>query len=181
MNYTINVSLTDNDYLDYNIFWMLKSTYGKKQLMKCRVIIFLIFALSALFVLITGDGSVGNFVFIGLMVVMLALFQIFMPCFYMRTIKSQLKTLKKSGKMAYSSEATLEFTDEMFTETTSDNKTEQKYSCIERVSIITDKAIYIHTNNVMAYLIPMSSFTSAEELRSFIDYIKTKALIVDMY
>lgn len=82
MNYKFDVNLTDKDYTDFNIFWMLKSTYGKKQLLKCRVIIFLIFALSALFVLLTGDGSVGNFVFIGLMVVMLALFQIFMARFF---------------------------------------------------------------------------------------------------
>ena len=78
-------------------------------------------------------------------------------------------------------EATLEFLDETFTETTPDNKTEQKYTCIERVSIITDKIIYIHINNVTAYLIPMSSFASSEELRSFIDFIKTKAPIVDIY
>lgn len=181
MNYKLDITLTDKDYTDFNIFWMLKSTYGKKQMLKCRVIIFLIFALSALFVLLTGDGSVGNFVFIGLMVVMLALFQIFMPSFYTRTIKSQLKTLKKSGKMAYSPESSMEFYDDYFVEYTEENKNEHKYTTIERISLVGDKIIYLHINNVTAYLIPISSFNSEEELSSFIDFIKTKAPIVDIY
>ena len=181
MNYKLDITLTDKDYTDFNIFWMLKSPYGKKQMLKSRLILSVIFILAVLYVLITGEGISENFVFIGLMVVMLALFQIFMARFFAFSLKSQFKTLKKSGKMAYSPESTMGFYDDIFVEYTEENKNEHKYTTIERISIVGDKIIYLHINNVTAYLIPMSSFTSAEELRSFIDFIKTKAPIVDMY
>ena len=181
MNYKFDVNLTDKDYTDFNIFWMLKSPYGKKQMLKSRLILSVIFILAVLYVLITGEGILENFVFIGLMVVMLALFQLFMSRFFAFSLKNQFKTLKKSGKMAYSPESTMEFYDDIFVEYTEENKNEHKYTTIERISLVGDKIIYIHINNVMAYLIPISSFNSEEELRSFIDFIKTKAPIVDIY
>ena len=32
------INLTDEDYLDYNVFWNLKSAYGKKTAILIRVI-----------------------------------------------------------------------------------------------------------------------------------------------
>ena len=66
MNYKFDVNLTDKDYTDFNIFWMLKSPYGKKQMLKSRLILSVIFILAVLYVLITGEGISENFVFIGI-------------------------------------------------------------------------------------------------------------------
>ena len=61
----------------------------------------------------------------------------------------------------------MEFFDEYFTETTPQNKTEQKYDSIERISVIQGKTIYIHVNNVMSYLLPVSCFDSKEQYDAF--------------
>ena len=83
--------------------------------------------------------------------------------------------------MGYSPASDMEFYDECFIETTPENKCEQKYSAIERISVITDKVIYIHVNNVMSYILPFSSFESGEQWNDFLSFIKTKCANIDVY
>ena len=83
--------------------------------------------------------------------------------------------------MGYSPEAVMEFNEENFIETTPENKTEQKYLAIERISIVENKTVYIHTNNVMAYIIPISCFESKEQYDEFIAFLKTKCKNIDVY
>ena len=83
--------------------------------------------------------------------------------------------------MGYSPVSEMEFYDESFIEITSDNKTEQKYSAIERVSVITDKVVYIHVNNVMSYILPLSCFESKEQYNNFLDFVRSKCANIDVY
>ena len=83
--------------------------------------------------------------------------------------------------MGYSPVSEMEFYDECFVEITPDNKTEQKYSAIERVSVITDKVVYIHVNNVMSYILPLSCFESKEQYNNFLDFVRSKCANIDVY
>ena len=89
--------------------------------------------------------------------------------------------MKKNGKAGYSPESVLEFGDETFIETTPDNKTEQRYASIERISIVDNKMIYIHVNNIMAYILPLSCFETKEQYDEFFEFIKTKSANIDIY
>ena len=113
--------------------------------------------------------------------ILCALFQLFANRFFLLSLKFQIKAMKKSGKMPYSAEAVMEFGEKTFTETTPENKSELKYSSIERVSIVGGKLIYIHINNLMAYLLPFEAFESVDEYNRFFDFIKTKVDVVDIY
>ncbi len=97
------------------------------------------------------------------------------------TLKGTIKSLKKKGKMGYSPEATLEFLEDSFLETTPDNKTEQRYEAVERISVLRGKAIYIHVNSVMAYILPMSCFESPEEYEAFLAFVKRKCPKIATY
>ena len=83
--------------------------------------------------------------------------------------------------MGYSPESVLEFYDDCFVETMPDGKIEQKYSAIERVSIVDNKMIYIHVSNVMGYMLPMACFESIEQYAKFFDFIRTKCANIDVY
>ena len=89
--------------------------------------------------------------------------------------------MKKNGKLAYSPKAELIFFEDCFVETTESNKTEQKYSSIERISIIEGRIIYIHVNNVIAFLLPVAAFDSWELYDAFLEFIKTKCENIDTY
>ena len=83
--------------------------------------------------------------------------------------------------MGYSPVSEMEFYDESFVEITPDNKTERKYSAIERVSVISDKVVYIHVNNVMSYILPLSCFESKEQYNNFLDFVRSKCANIDVY
>ena len=83
--------------------------------------------------------------------------------------------------MAYSPSAVLEFYEDGFVETTEQNKTEQKYTSVERISIVNNKMIYIHVNNIMAYILPIACFETEEQYYAFVEFMKMKCGIVDVY
>ena len=176
-----NINLSDNDYLDYNVFWMLKSPYGKKQITSSRIMITVFFAIIALIALFVGGFSTESLIGIIPIAVVFLIIQLTFGYFLVQSIKSNIKSLKKNGKMAYSPVAQIEFNEDGFVETTPDNKTEQKYSAVERVSVINGDTVYIHVNNVMAYILPPTCFESREQLDEFITFIKTKCSVIDIY
>ncbi len=180
MHFNFNINLSDKDYLDYNTFWMLKSPYGKKQTTKSRNILTVCFGIIALIFLLGGGFSLKSFVDLIPIIAVFLIIQLTFNYFLVQTLKSNIKSLNKNGKMAYSPIAQIEFDENGFTETTPNNKTEQKYSSIERVSV-TGGAVYIHVNNIMAYILPASCFDSKEQLDDFLAFIKTRCSNIDTY
>lgn len=181
MNFRFNVNVDERDYLDFNIFWMLRSHYGKKQIKTIRIILAIPFLMIILLSLINGKFSTDSLLGAIPVVIVALLFQALSTKFLLWSVKVTVKNLKKIGKMGYSPEAVFEFSEEVFIETTPENKTEQKYSAIERISIVDGKMIYIHINNVMAYMLPLSCFESKEQYDNFMEFIKEKCDTIDIY
>lgn len=183
MKFRFNVNVSEHDYLDYNKFWMLRSPYGKKQMLTLRVLVNVVFAV---FIFISCFGFAEGFatdilISIILLLILLLLFNVFLNKMFSFSLKGQLVALKKKGKMAYSPSSVIEFFDDSFVETTADNKLEHKYSAIERVSVVDNKMIYIHVNNVMAFMLPIASFESMMQYDSFLEFIKGKCNSIDFY
>lgn len=181
MEFRFNVNLTDADYLDYNKFWMLRSPYGKKQILSIRIMLVVLFSVFILISLFGGGFSLDSFIGIIPLLILLIVSELLFNRFFIFGLKNQIKSLKKSGKMGYSPSSVLEFYNDKFVETTEENKTEQKYTAVERISIVDNKVIYIQVNNIMAYTLPLSSFESKEEYNSFLEFIKTKCNVIDVY
>lgn len=83
--------------------------------------------------------------------------------------------------MAYSPTAQMKFYEDDFIEITPTNKIEQTYSAIERISVIRDQVLYIHVNNITAYILPRTCFDSQEQYDEFFAFIKTKCANIDVY
>ncbi len=174
MHFKFDIRVTEKDYLDYNRFWQFQSPYGKKQIISLRVIFALLFGIAAIATLIGGNFTIDSIIEAAIYVTALVYFQLILPTILAWSVKRQIKVLKKKGKMAYAPEATMEFHEEIFTSKTPESKTETKYTTIERISVVRDKAIYLHVNNIMAYIIPRKSFVSDEQFESFLTFIQSK-------
>lgn len=107
--------------------------------------------------------------------------QLLVVPFFKLTVKIYIKILIKNGKAPYSPHSVLTFYEDCFIEETEDIKTEIKYSGIDRISIVENKLIMIHTNSVQAYLLPAIRFGSDIKYNLFKDFIKTKCAAVDTY
>lgn len=181
MNYKFNVNITDSDYLDFHKFWITKSHYGKKQMTTFKLVIALIFCVYIVFSLYNSAFSLDSFLGILPIIILLIIFELAFTPLFVLFLKSHLKGLKKKGKMGYSPSSVLEFYEDKFTEMTDENKAELKYTAVERISVLKDKVIYIHVNNVTAYILPIKSFESEEQYSSFLEFIKTKCSNIDIY
>lgn len=181
MKFQLNINLNDNDYLEYNDFWLFRSHYGKKQIIGLRLFAVALVAVIFLISLFGGGFSLETLIGKIPMVIVLILFQITLKPIFILYLKTHFKNLKKKGKMGYSPSSCMEFYDDVFVEITPDNKTEQKYSSIERISIVGNKTIYIHINNIAAYILPFRCFESKEQIDSFLEFIKSKCANIDVY
>lgn len=181
MKFQFNVSVNDQDYLEYNTFCMSRAPYGKKQFKNFRVSLTVIFAIAFLVTLFNGGISLESALGTIPLIVIFALFQIFFEKIFAWSLKAQIKNLKKHGKAAYSMESVMEFYEDYFIEITPENKSEVKYSAIERVSVVDNKMIYFHFNNILSYMLPLASFESKEQYENFLEFIKTKCEKVDIY
>ncbi len=181
MKFQFNVNTNDQDYLDYNKFLMLRSHYGKKQMTTFRVVFAVIIGVYILISLYGSNFTFDSFIGIIPMAILLIIFELLFSPLFVLFLRSHLKSLKKKGKMGYSPSSVIEFYEDIFVETTPDNKTEQKYLAIERVSIVDNKVVYIHVNNIMSYILPFSCFESKEQYNEFFEFIKTKCSNIDIY
>ena len=181
MNFQFNVNLSDSDYLNYNEFWLLRSPYGKKQVISFRLTVAALFVAIFFVLLSAGLFSRDSFIVIISLFIGGLLVQLLLTKILSRSLKLQIKSLKKSGKMSYSPSSVVAFSEDSVSETAPDKKNEDKYSAIERISIVDNKVIYIHVNNLMAYILPLSCFESKEQYNDFLDFIKTKCANIDIY
>ena len=185
MYFKLNIEISENDYIDFNNFTMLKTSYGKSQILKSRIILALIFGIMALSYLIRWESTINALVGSILFTIILILSQLFLKPWYAYSIKGTAKSLinhsKKNGKPPYSPVSKMEFYDETFIETAPNEKTELKYSLIERITIISGSMIYLFRDTTRAYLIPVRCFASKEEGYKFIDFIKTKCQSLEIY
>lgn len=181
MSFQFQIKLTDQDYLDFNTFWMLKSPYGKKEILKMRLLLAAVFLVACCLSLIINGLSTATWLGLIPLLIIFAVAQALFNTIFLGSLKGQLKSLKKKGKMGYSPASELEFLEDRFVETTPDEKSETKYHVIERVSIVANKMIYLHVNNVKAYILPISCFESKEQFDGFLEFIKTKCERIDTY
>lgn len=181
MKFRFQVAFNDNDYFEFNKFHLLRSPYGAKTRRSTIVMVTVIVAAFALVSLILGKFSASAFLRIIPLIIIWLVFRLLMDNFLISTLKTQLKQMKKSGKMPYSQSSILEFYEKGFVEITESNKTEQKYSSIERISVVDKEYIYLHTNSIMAYIIPYSVFESDEQRADFFVFLQSICPNIDLY
>ena len=181
MKYQFDVKLSEQDYLDFNLFHIIRSPYGKKQLKSIRLMLAIAFALLGALFVISQGFSKDTILSLVVMLVTFLGFQIFLRQFLKLSVKLTVKGQKGTGKMGYSPESVLEFYDDYLIEIMPAKKIQQNYSEIENVCLVDMKIIYIYVTNISAYMLPISSFKSKAELDEFIGFLQTKGIKVDKY
>ena len=181
MKFSFSITLTDEDYFEFNKFHSLESHYGVNKTSKLRWFVTALLGVVILAACFVGGFDSFFFSYSVAVLVLLVCYNLFWRQLMSWSIKSSLKHLKKKGKLAYSPFSTLEFGVEGIVETTDVLRVEQKYSAIERVSVVEGRYIYIHNSNLGAYIIPMSAFSDQSEYESFLDFLATLNIKTDIY
>lgn len=180
MDFKISIKLTDEDYYAFNDFCTFCLPHGKKQILGYRIFLTSLVVLIYGIYLLSSNYSVGDFLMIIPFAIMLTVLQITFKPLCRALTKKHVRELAKKGKKLYSPESEMEFYEDGFTEITPEVRSEVKYSLVERVSVILDRSIYIHVNQVTAFIVPMSAFESKEECGRFIEFLRLKSPKVDI-
>ena len=173
MAFKFNVNLTEQDYLDFNVFAATKTPHGKGSILRTRLILTAIVVVATLLTWLSKGVGRTSIVFTVLSALILLYFQLYLVRRMKNSLKSYINGLKKQGKLPYSPYSTMEFNDESIIETDENGVTERKYSVIEAISI--DKnAVYVFIGAAQAFILPFSSFESREQMDAFIEFISAK-------
>ena len=172
MKYQFQISLTEDDYLQFNLFHALRSPYGAKNTLRIRILTDLILVLFVALFFIFDGVNTGTVAAAVAMLIYIIVVHLCYRRILTSTIKRNIKAQKKRGKVAFSPLSTMEFFEDHFVESTEENRTEQKYTVVERISVVENRYVYLHTNSLMAYIIPMASFASKEEYQAFFEFAR---------
>jgi hypothetical protein len=96
------------------------------------------------------------------------------------TMKLVIHNMKKTGKMAFSPESRMGFTDEGILEITPEGRTEKRWESMERLCIREGKVWYLYMNNTAAFILPVEQISAQTDLAEFRGYLESKFSQVDV-
>ena len=181
MNYIFDIFLTEEDYIEFNIFHLNRSVYGKKHQRVLRIMLAVIFAAAALLNFWAEGISPVTIAYALLLGFLGLMMTVFFGKFSGFITKLSIGNLKKSGKLAFSPEARVGFTDEGVLEITPDGRTEKRWESMERLCIREGKVWYLYMNNSAAFILPEEQLRTQTDVVEFRRYLEAKLPVVDVF
>ena len=174
--FNLHCSMTENDYYNFNLVFQ-KLPSNRKNMLRGMIIVpaawFLVYMLYG-FVANKGIdlvySTIGCIIFLIVSVIWILLYK---PLIRL-TLKSNIKKMKKMGRLPYNPESDTMFEDESFTEQGSGYKCEVKYTEIERIVVAENGYICLFTDVQRAHIFKFNCFKDETERKAFIDFIKEK-------
>lgn len=174
MPFHFQITLTEEDYLAFNLYHALDSAQGKKQIRKVHLLFLLVMiALSALVLLILDHDTFG-ICYACAIAVFTVVYLLLFKRFVRHNIRSQIKQLKKTGKLPFDEAAQLEFDAEQIVERTPFKQVQQRYDHLERVCILPGRYIFLYYSSVGAYILPIPQICTQTNLDTFLRFLHEK-------
>ena len=181
MKFSLNITLTEEDYLAFNLFHNLQLKQTQKTNNKIRnIFIFAMITLIAITLLTSGWDTFSS-TYIPLLLLITIAFALFFKHFILHTVKLQVKTLKKTGKPPYDPNSTLEFYEDKIVEITPNKRIEQSYAVLERVCLLPGRYIFLYTSSVGAYILPVYQVNAQIGKDEFWSFITEKCKNIEKY
>lgn len=175
MQYSYDVFMTENDYIEFNMYhyYMQKGAsfmqWFLRLLPACIFLVFLLFDYRA------GDESI-ELIIKGSVYLIISLIWCFVSKkFFERIFKKQIIKMKSLGKLPFSEKAKIELTEDCIKETTATTTATVLYSDVERICVNTKgRAIYTFFSASTAMILPFSTFSTDDERLEVIAFLENK-------
>lgn len=164
----LNITLDESDYIKFNEYHCMNSKQGKKNIRSLRILLPAILAL-IISILIAVHADLTVIIIAAVTSVIISvLWIIFVPKILKNSVKNSVKQLKMDGKLPYTEEAELEFTDTEIIEAAKYSTMRVKYQDIENIGY-TDEYIFIYSDSIHAFIVPRRCIGS-----DFESFLKSK-------
>lgn len=165
----IDFQLTEQDYIDFNVYHMENSKTIKKSVFIQRYIISLIFLIAPFVFYNFADipFSISMAIFGIIYVIWIA----FYPQYLKKSVAKRIsKMLEEGNNSDFLGSHSISLTEEGLEESSRLGETKKSWSAIERIDI-TEAHIFIYASAVSAYIIPTRAFENMKQIDEFIDML----------
>lgn len=181
MLFKLNVYLTEDDYFAFNQFHSVESIHGKKTIRKTRFLFCVLIVILAAMVLLLGRRMKYSLIFVAVLLLFSLLYMMFFKKLIVRSVKSQIKQLKKMGKLPFDPASTYEFYEDKMVETAPSGRVEQGYQTLERICVVDRRYVLLYKSSVVAHILPMAQIEEQLNIEEFLTFLKRKCPNVEYY
>lgn len=181
MLFQFNLAVTEDDYLAFNIFHAFESPHGKKMIRKARICFVTIMACLALLLVMALDGVIFSLIYAAFLGLFTVIYMLLFKKVVTRNTKAQMKRLKKTGKLPFSPEVTLEFHEDKLVEITPSARMEQSYAVLERICVVQNHFILLYTSSSNAHILPLAQVRTQADSEEFVKFLSKKCNTVAYY
>ena len=181
MKFQLNINLSEEDYLTFNLFHNLESQRAQKIIKKSRMGTVLFLVGLMLLTILTSGWDAYSSTYITLMIPITIAFALLFNRMVRHTVKMQVKLLKKTGKLPFDPVSTLEFHEDKIVEITPNKRVEQSYAVLERVCLLPGRYIFLYTSSVGAYILPFYQISAQMSKDEFWSFITEKCKNIEKY
>ena len=170
MRFSFAFFLTEQDFLEYNRYYIKETPEQRKRAAISRFLIpiaFMVIGLAA--GLSIEPAAIAHIIFF----IAALYWLIFFPKIQDRRLKAGVKQLGRQGRIMHEREITMEFYDDHFFVKTDESESKLLYSAIIRIGG-GQAGIYLFQSVNMAHIIPLSTFGSRDELAAFWGFINER-------
>ena len=171
MRYRFDLSVSEQDFFNVNLFHQTDSAYGKKNIKRTRHLYAAIGAILVAVAALVFDWSLPEIIVLALA---FALFILLDKPITRIILKGKLKRLKKDGKLPFNTKLSFEFYEDKLVKTTDTGRVEEGYSALDSVYILKDKYILLYTSVSTVYILPAAQVREQADLEEFIAFISQK-------
>lgn len=181
MRFQLDITLTEDDYLAFNNFHAIQSKSGKKINRRGRIFFLTFVAVLMALVLLAKGWTTFSAVYAILLGLYTALYMLFYNRIIKRNIKSQLKRLKKIGKLPFDPVCKMEFHEDRLVEITDAKRFEESYAALERICVVEDQFIVLYNSSVGGHILPIPQLKAQLEQEEFLRFLSQKCHAVEYY
>ncbi|MBR5490388.1 MAG: hypothetical protein IKV79_03855 [Oscillospiraceae bacterium] len=181
MLFRLNIYLSEEDYLAFNIFHAIESEEGKRIVRKSRRFFVLLMAVLAVLIVRVMELSVSSLVFAGIILLFTVFYMMFFKKLMAKNVKKQLERIKKTGKLPYDPVSTMEFYDDKMVEITELTRIDKGYNALERICVYRERYILAYHSSVGAYIFPVEQVEAQMNRDEFMSFLLSKCSRVEYY
>jgi len=169
MIFQFHYTITDDDYIKFNLNHALNTKIGKKASLISKLAVPV---LSALILLMLSLFS-GDFGLLLTGAILCIFWIVFFKKITLRNIKKNVRMMKKSGRLPYNEYGTLTFEENFICDAAPTQETKTSYNLIEAI-YTTDEAIYIYISAASAIILPYRFIENQTVFNKLVDFLQKK-------
>lgn len=181
MLYQFSIHLTEEDFVAFNQFHSFETPQGKKLIRNSRIAYTLVMVVLAAVVFLIDGLSTFAVTYAVILALLTIVHMVTFRKHMHRNIEKQIRKLKKTGKLPFDPESTIEFHADKLVEITASRHTEQRYDAIERICVVRERYLFLYHSSVGAYILPIPQLRAQGNLDEFLAFLTPKCGRIEHY